>query len=152
MQTCQNQQTLRVCCSWFLHVKSTHRNKFAYLVIYYLWYWVRQCDGLSWKYLYSNGTWNMKYSFSKYQVQCQVKMLNGMFSVSSHNSVENDVFVSWFCLVCLFLSNPFVFTNPCNELTWLFLLRYLNTIHDNFPNQTSYDIDFDSLIYSRNFP
>ena len=79
-------------------------------------------------------------------------MLNGMFSVSSHNSVENDVFVCWFCLVCLFLSNPFVFTNPCNELTWLFLLRYLNTIHDNFPNQTSYDIDFDSLIYSRNFP
>ena len=54
--------------------------------------------------------------------------------------------------VWMFLSNPFVFTNPCNELTWLFLLRYLNTIHDNFPNQTSYDIDFDSLIYSRNFP
>ena len=31
MQTCQNRQT-RVCCSWFLHVKSKLRIKFAYLV------------------------------------------------------------------------------------------------------------------------
>ena len=32
MQTCWNQQTWTVCCIWFLYVKSTHRNKFAYLV------------------------------------------------------------------------------------------------------------------------
>ena len=38
MQACQNWQTLKtVCCSWFLHVKSTHRNMFAYLVFYYFW-------------------------------------------------------------------------------------------------------------------
>ena len=30
MQTCQNRQTLAVCYSWFLHVKSTHRNIFVY--------------------------------------------------------------------------------------------------------------------------
>ena len=29
MQTCQNRQTKAVCYSWFLHVKLTHRNKFA---------------------------------------------------------------------------------------------------------------------------
>ena len=32
MQTCQNWQTLTVYYNWFLHVKLTHRNKFAYLV------------------------------------------------------------------------------------------------------------------------
>ena len=32
MQTCRNRQTWRVCCSWFLHVKSKLRNKFVYLV------------------------------------------------------------------------------------------------------------------------
>ena len=31
-QTCHNRQTWRVCCSWFLHVKSKLRIKFAYLV------------------------------------------------------------------------------------------------------------------------
>ena len=37
MQTCRNWQTLTVCYSWLLHEKSTHRNKFAFQVIYYLW-------------------------------------------------------------------------------------------------------------------
>ena len=32
MQTCWNRQTWRVCCSWFLQVKSKLRIKFAYLV------------------------------------------------------------------------------------------------------------------------
>ena len=31
-QTCWNRQTWRVCSSWFLHVKSKLRIKFAYLV------------------------------------------------------------------------------------------------------------------------
>ena len=31
-QTCWNRQTWRVCCSWFLHVKSKLRINFAYLV------------------------------------------------------------------------------------------------------------------------
>ena len=32
MQTCQNRQTLAVCYSWFLHVKSTHRSIFAHRI------------------------------------------------------------------------------------------------------------------------
>ena len=31
-QTCRNGQTWRACCSWFLHMKSKLRIKFAYLV------------------------------------------------------------------------------------------------------------------------
>ena len=31
-QTCWNRQTWRVCCSWFLHVKSKLRIKFVYLL------------------------------------------------------------------------------------------------------------------------
>ena len=33
VQTCWNWQTLTVCCSWFLHVKSTHKNKFVYIFL-----------------------------------------------------------------------------------------------------------------------
>ena len=47
MQTCQNWQTFRVCYCYFLHVKLTHRNKFAYLVIYYLWGQATFLDGFA---------------------------------------------------------------------------------------------------------
>ena len=47
MQTCQNRQTFRVCYCYFLHVKLTHRNKFAHLVIYYLWGQVTFLDGFA---------------------------------------------------------------------------------------------------------
>ena len=84
-QTCRNQQTSRVCCSWFLHVKSKLRIKFAYLVfiIFGIYHLIFECI---WSKIF------LKRFLLRAIVQSFVSTRNrfGQFSLKSQTKVDKE--------------------------------------------------------------
>ena len=105
MQTCQNRQTWRVCCNWFLHVKSKLRIKFAYLV-FIIFGRCRQTSMKRKSQRIRDKVHLIVHSLEVCQrewYQCEVKNLfkNRYFASSDQNrNILSEKFVSWKVSIC----------------------------------------------------